>query len=442
LSEPISDKLFQLQIFTPEKADAYLSCVWRSGRKRDVSWRLLRELDQAGIRVIGDVPDLNHQDDNRIRRIMKDCSGFLTILPYCDAERSTTSPHLIRELRVAAELGLPVAIVKESRVALEIVLSATGQVLKFGNDLTVPPVHIEPAEVLGPVVYDDEDDRLEPALHPTMDDFIATVLQGTVPTRAYAFMITRLEKDFAQAREAISTAVEDEAGMPCLWSDEGLHRTNIESVRERTRLMIKHAALVIADLTLGTENPDHENPSRAHEIGMAVAYRRPIMLCSQEPRRVPYFSIGDMQTVFWETEADLELSVREWIRAHRDMLGREVYNRKLVDVDPGYKLKVENKTFAFNPTRRYIGPKTYAWSTEASWIVAGSFGIMAFSLTHLANTYLEFDHTFDVAACLAAGFTVVFASNLNRKIQELLGRWAYLRWGLLLVAFTLLVLVL
>ena len=79
----------------------------------------------------------------------------------------------------------------------------------------------------------------------------------------------------------------------------------MESVRERTRLLIKHATLVIADLTLGTESPERENPSRAHEIGMTIAYGRKLMLCSQEPRRDPYFSIGDMQMTFWSTEADL-----------------------------------------------------------------------------------------------------------------------------------------
>ena len=65
---------------------------------------------------------------------------------------------------------------------------------------------------------------------------------------------------------------------------------------ERASCLGQDATFVIADLTLGVESPDRENPSRAHEIGMAIAYDRSIlMLLSQEPRRYPYFSIGDLQ---------------------------------------------------------------------------------------------------------------------------------------------------
>src|SRR5207253_1002863 len=109
----------------------------------------------------------------------------------------------------------------------------------------------------------------------------------------------------------------------------GRHLSNVEGVRERTRLLVKHATLVIADLTLGVESPERENPSRAHEIGMAVAYERPLMLCSQEPRRYPYFSIGDMQMTFWLTEDELAAGVREWIALNRHAVARRVLNHQL-----------------------------------------------------------------------------------------------------------------
>jgi hypothetical protein len=166
----------------------------------------------------------------------------------------------------------------------------------------------------------------------------------------YAFYVGRLERDFAQARGAIRAAVEEEAGLTCLWIDDGRFRTNIESVRECTRELIRHATFVVADLTLGPESPHQENPSRAHEIGLAIAYEKPLMLCSQEPRRYPYYSIGDMQMTFWNDEAELAASVQSWIAAHPRLPRRHVLNTAL----PGSRLA--RGSFRFDPAGRFIGP--------------------------------------------------------------------------------------
>jgi hypothetical protein len=183
-----------------------------------------------------------------------------------------------------------------------------------------------------------------------LDPFQEAVLRGRGRMRPYAFLVGRLERDFRQAREAIRAAVEGAAGIPCLWIDDGRHRTNVESVREQTRLLIKHATFVIADLSLGVENPKRENPSRTHEIGMAVAYERPLMLCSQEPRRYPYYSIGDMQMAFWSSEDELETAVAEWIRAKKGLVARRVFNHQLSAP------AIPPLAFTFDPELRFVGP--------------------------------------------------------------------------------------
>lgn len=180
--------------------------------------------------------------------------------------------------------------------------------------------------------------------------FCDGVLAHRCPLRRYAFYIGRLERDFALAREAMRVAVESAAGMDFLWIDDARHATNVDGIRERTRLLIQHAAFVVADLTLGVENPRHENPSRAHEIGMALAYQRPIFLCSQEPRRYPYFSIADMQMSFWASEDELDGALRGWIRAHRQPLARRVLNRALP------RAVLAEPQFVFDAGRRFIGP--------------------------------------------------------------------------------------
>lgn len=167
----------------------------------------------------------------------------------------------------------------------------------------------------------------------------------------FAFFVGRLERDFTHAREAVRVAVEREAGIACLWSDDGTHRLDVPSVRERTRLLIREASFVIADLTLGPESPERENPSRAHEIGMALAYERPVMLCSREPRRYPYFSIGDMRMTFWETEAELSDSVATWIRSTPGVFARRVRNYELDGA-----LCIARPEFRFDAARRFVGP--------------------------------------------------------------------------------------
>ena len=127
-------------------------------------------------------------------------------------------------------------------------------------------------------------------------------------------------------------------------------------MREQTRLLIEHSALVVADLSLGVESPLVPNPSRAHEIGMAVAYDRPVVLTSQEPRRHPYFSIGDRQMMFWENEAELHDSLRLRLRPYRRTLGWTVLNHRVSGPHDGWKPRLKRHAFRFDEQRRYLGP--------------------------------------------------------------------------------------
>jgi len=282
----------RLEILGPAKANLYLALA----NTNAVPWAVVRQLDALGMRVGADLPGLR-PDPGRVRRLVDQSAGVIGDEPEA--------------LQAALEAGIPTC-----RLALRTELP-----------------------------------------QPELTEFCEAVLRAqTSRIPPYAFFIGRLERDFAHAREAIGVAVEGEAGIPCLWADDTRHRTNVESVRETTRLLIRHAALVIADLTLGAESPERENPSRAHEIGLSIAYGRRLMLTSQEPRRYPYFSIADMQMVFWDTEAELEQRVREWIQGQRESVAWRVLNRELAAA--GHAPTLDTPTFTFDPARRYIGPKT------------------------------------------------------------------------------------
>lgn len=336
---------FKLDIFSRERAEVYLSCA----ESNTVTSSLVKELDNAFIRVVGDVTG-HPRSEERVRRILTGCSGAVSVLPLRSTHDSTTDPSLLADLRIVVELGIPVLILKERGVLVDVVDSSQGTVLRFGTQAPSPNSGRRP---YGPVSCDNENEWLADESIPS---FVREVLRPSDRMRAYAFFIGRLERDFTHAREAFRAAVENEAGMPLLWVDDGRHRTNVQSVREQTRLLVKNASLVIADLTLGVESPERENPSRAHEIGMSIAFGRKLLLFSQEPRRYPYYSIGDLQMVFWSNEADLECKTKELLRNCLDSFGRMTWNHQLAG--PGYEPKIGAIPFHFDQQQRYVGPKT------------------------------------------------------------------------------------
>jgi hypothetical protein len=340
---------FELEILALGKAEVYLS----GSQECRTFWELVRLLDQASIRVVGDLPE-SDADGERVRRIMAGCAGVVGVLAYWP-KPGTPATRPLEELCLAAALDLPLALFVEKGIHVDVDERHDRVRLQVGGD---DPLLVEPGRLHGPTAFLDAADALDAGALETAIRFQRNLVRDRTRIRPYAFLVGRLERDFAQAREAVRAAVEREAGLPCLWSDDGRHLTNVGSVRERTRLLIKHASFVIADLTLGFENPEGENPSRAHEIGMAIAYDRPLMLCSQEPRRYPYFSIGDMQMTFWATEAELASCVGEWIRTHRERLGRQVFNHRLAEGYPGYEAQIGRPVFVFDPARRYVGPAT------------------------------------------------------------------------------------
>jgi hypothetical protein len=302
----MSDDRFMVEIAGRSRADIFLACA----DDETSIWPLVKQLDEWRVCVVGELPQPEANGD-RGAVIAAACGGTLAVLPAAEP-KPEVSPRIGAHIDRAGRSG-------------------------------------QPALVIRP---DDSEAQVRHAIQTVVEQ-----AARWTTARPYAFFIGRLERDFLHARAAIRAAVEREAGIACLWSDSD-HQTNVASVRESTRLLIKNAAFVIADLTLGVENPDGENPSRAHEIGLSIAYERPLMLSSQEPRRYPYFSIADMQMTFWETEHHLYESVRNWIHARRGALARAVFNHRLPERFPAYRPVIGAPDFVYDPAVRYVGPWT------------------------------------------------------------------------------------
>jgi hypothetical protein len=83
---------------------------------------------------------------------------------------------------------------------------------------------------------------------------------------------------------------------------------------------------------------------------MALAYGKPLLLCSQEPRRHPYFMIGDMQMSFWADEDELAAVVRRWVEANGPSVARRVFNHELPSP------VIAPPRFTYDPGQGFVGP--------------------------------------------------------------------------------------
>jgi hypothetical protein len=185
-----------------------------------------------------------------------------------------------------------------------------------------------------------------------LEDYLAEIMRRPRAGTPYAFLATRIHDDFALIRDAIQSAVETSLGIPCVWFDDPRVVAAAPGVRERTRALIAGAALVAADLTFGPGNRDHDSPNTAHEIGMTLAYERPLILSCRHPRRDLYFSAGDLSTLFWHDEAHLREQLVEWLGPRRATLGRRVLNFDLAESVVAFR----PRAFAMDAARAYCGP--------------------------------------------------------------------------------------
>lgn len=408
-----------------QRADVYLSCSWQPDKGQDVSWDLISRLDRKRIACVGDVDVGGDQDPKRIERIVKETSGFAIVLPFRSTDWST-SEHIWQELQIAATQGIPALFLADDRIALKVSHLGEGKTqIAIADQSELPPVVLDRANLLGPLPFNalevDSIDRY----NDEFDRFVElTSNKSAARAKPFVFLSTRLKSDFGHAREAVAAGIEEALGIPCLWADSPRYSTTIEGIYDRAKYLIKECQLVVADLTFGPESPEYDSPSRAHEIGMAQAFEKPILATAQSPRREPYFSASTLQLKFWDNEQDLYRLVKEWTIAPERLkeFGRRVYNNEIESA------QCQSMAFNYDAKCGYIAPNAYPLSTFERSIVAVGFALIALGVSLMARDLFQFDDTFDFAAIVAGFFTLVFASDINTWIRLHLGRWAPLRW--------------
>jgi hypothetical protein len=415
-----------VQLASAYRADVF----WFGPKLTERHMPLLRGLDGAGLQVVGDFtcPDL---PPSQWERIVRGCTGVVAVVTH-DAIAAERASVLAERLRCVSDLGLPLLLVADDLNLLR--ASPTHVSLSDGSR-----VDIHSERRFGPcVILDGPGYQLDIGCQTAKFAKTAARIKAVQPP--YAFFIGRLERDFLHAREALRLAVRSELGIECLWSDDGTRRVAIDSVRATTQELIRGATFIIADLTLGPENPRHENPSRAHEIGLASAYGKTLMLCSREPRRYPYFSIGDLQMFFWTDEQDLFDRASAWLRSNRDALGRKVLNETLAQWDPAHERYATLPPFQFDPERAYCWRGDRPFSDCEVWATAASAAALMFALPYLAGVPVQVGGVLLALAALAAaavfwwmGRAAWHAHGLWRPWSRALPHWVLIGSGLVAV---------
>jgi len=424
------DKNFTLRIEKDYQVDVYLSCSWQPDTGLDASYVVVENFDANSIRVIGDVLDEKEQDPNRITRIMKDCSGFFVVLPFRSNHETNTSPWIIEEIEIAAKLDIPFGIAADYRlnVKIENDNEINKLILINDNNTYTKEIILKNSYIENLIKFESGNGDLKKQLSHKLYTFIDKVSNYQNKNQPYVFLITRLEKDFKQAREMIKASVENIAGIPCLWADDSRHETNCSDVTEAARLLIKNATFVVGDITLDQLEPSRENPSRSHEIGISTAYCKDIILCSQDPRRYPYHSIYKIQIIFWNNEDELYNNLKQWLISHKSRYCRSIYNYRLPEKNNKYDPKIKEIKIDYNKDQRYISPNLYKMKGVERGIIAISFGLIVFVVPSLVKKYLKYDDTLDLAPILAAVFTAIFSSDLRTSIIQSIAKVKYLRF--------------
>ena len=433
-----AEKELVLRIEPKPEATVYLSVSWQPDQGKDFGYRLVRRLDETGCLVVGDAKDFKEMESPRLQRIMSKADGFLSVLPYRPDKASKTSGFMIDELRLAIGLGLPLAVIYDARIAVQATTDSTTKLSR----LIFPDasaIDIESKNLIFCKGFDFGVPTSENLTLVELDAFFSQI-KSRPKVGPYSFLITRLQPDFALPRAACTAAAENASGTPCIWIDSKNYSTNIDDTTERVRLLIKHAEFVVAEISLTEDNPDFDNPSRAHEIGIAMAYGKKLFLVSHEPRRHPYHGVVPRQLVWWNNEAELYEDLKTAIYAERGEIGRYVYNEEIQKVDSGHTSKFSAKKFDINQSPAWVPPASM--DTAQSWIYAVSLGVIVFCLSAILRHWVGYSDTLDLVAMIAGITAFIFSSKVGNAVHSSLRRLTFLRWFVPLVALVLLVTVL
>lgn len=278
-----------------DEKDIYVSYPWRSCEQKIVEV-IFHRLRRKQYRLIGDAADQENYDDNdRIRRIMNTCGGFVGILPY--RGESNTSRYILDEVKKAERYGLPGLLIADVRInGLE--------------QLSGYPIF----------KYEDVDGIDEEKLK----DFINR-LDIVRPKTPHVFYATNLDKD----RKMINAYIRNLSGYvtatKCVCGED----VNSGNLQQQIIDRIRNAYVMIADITGKAQVISSENEkgdfgveclyrfNTCVEAGIARGAGTDLYVVCKTPRRSPPFMFRDINVRFYEDDCELLAIVHKILRPYR-----------------------------------------------------------------------------------------------------------------------------
>jgi hypothetical protein len=423
---------------TDHITDIYLSCSWHDDLGNGVATNVVKHLDQMKIRCVGDIippPKLPFETE-RIKRIIKDCSGFIAVLPYRQDPKSLfqTSKYIISEIEIAVKLDIPILIFYESGVRIDESISTTLVFKDEVNEKRIP---------LGNKCYGLN--KFYKIADSLISDFIVQLTAfkeeaSNMVTRntPYAFLISNLSSNFEQARKAIQLSIEKILGIPCVWSGDQVYKGDGKDVITSTQNAINNSCCIIAELTPTDKYQTECSPNIAHEIGLSKAFNKPILFLCQEPRRTPYFSVRNDQFYYWNNENELFSILAKQLELYKDDLGRNIYNYELPSKFNDYIPKIKAPEFIYNSKNRYISPRMYILNDSQKGLIIASLVTIVFSIAMTLKIKLDFSDTYDFIP-LVTSIILIFYTHATEKLLRFLGLNNWARYVLICIAILLLI---
>lgn len=267
--------------------DIYVSRSWQPGREQLLADAVLARLPATGLRLIGDSPDWPSFSGDRIRAIMRSCTGVVCVVPR--RERSADNDRLkyfIHEARTAWQLGLPLLLVAEEGTALPPDLAP--QLLASGDGLDGQPAQ-------------------QAMLDAALRDFLESC--GQRPRAGHVFLATPFDELSRQRSRLLRRAIQRCTGLRCVVGEQ----VGGDTVQSTLIGLIRDAVWVVADVSGNELNTCIEaGAARGAGVDCTLVARKPYQ---QQP-----FMLRGMELKTYDDTVDLLAIVHRAARAYRRKL--------------------------------------------------------------------------------------------------------------------------
>lgn len=273
--------------------DIYVSRSWRTNEAATAD-AACSYFGKAGFRLVGDSEDQKMFDpNNRVRSIMSSCGAVVALVP--DRGSGQTSPFIITEIKLAAELGLPYLLIGDDTVLIDIEL-VDNALERQVFSLTELASNKQLGASLVDIIWENYKQPISPH---------------------YAFYGASLRQENGIS-ECVCNTIEIVTGMECIMGQNLYGQHAQREIINR----IANALFMLADISGG------DNKNTIIEAGIARGVETPLILLDTGEPRPTLFMFRDLEVNFYKDSVDLLGIVHRLVYPYR----RRIINSELIDI--------------------------------------------------------------------------------------------------------------